>query len=169
MNRKGFTLMELLVTVLILGVLLAIAVPRYTRSLERARATEAMVVVKALNDAVYAYAAGRSGGAAACPASFSKLAVAVENASGTVPTATTFMTRNFLFTLNSATNAPIPGTNCPGVTATRRGTSYQYVIWNPYTIGTSGQARSLACTGNTDEERAVCESLDLYTPGITPY
>ena len=168
MNQQGFTLMELLVTVLILGVLLSIAVPQYTRSLERARATEAMTAVKALNDAVYAYAAARSG-AAACPTSFSKLSVVLEQASGTVPTATTFMTKNFLFTLNSATNARIPGTNCPGVTATRRGTNYQYVIWNPYTVGTAGQARSLACTGSTTQDQAVCESLDLYTPGITPY
>lgn len=38
-RRRGFTLIELLVVMLIIGALLSIAVPRYFRSLDRARET----------------------------------------------------------------------------------------------------------------------------------
>jgi len=51
MNTKGFTLVELLVVVLIIGVLSAIALPQYTASIERARATEALTM---MNDIRYA-------------------------------------------------------------------------------------------------------------------
>lgn len=50
MNKKGFTLTEMLTVVLIIGVLTAVAVPQYRRTIQRTRATEAVAMLKVLAD-----------------------------------------------------------------------------------------------------------------------
>ena len=53
--KKGFTLIELLVVVLIIGILASIALPQYTKAVERARAAEAAVDMGVLTQAVDRY------------------------------------------------------------------------------------------------------------------
>ena len=52
---KGFTLIELLVVVLIIGTLSAVALPQYTKAVEKSRLAEILVVSRAIENAEKVY------------------------------------------------------------------------------------------------------------------
>lgn len=53
--KQGFTLIELLVVVLIIGILSSIALPQYSRAVEKARATAAVVMADGVHKGVLLY------------------------------------------------------------------------------------------------------------------
>ena len=55
MYKQGFTMIELLTVVLIIGILTAIAVPQYRKSLDRSRMAEAYSVMPAIRESIRRY------------------------------------------------------------------------------------------------------------------
>lgn len=55
MKNSGFTLIELLVVVLIIGILSAVALPQYTKAVEKARMSEALSIISSLRSNVELY------------------------------------------------------------------------------------------------------------------
>ncbi len=60
-NREGFTLVELLIVVLILGALAAIAIPRITASAYNAKANACATNIDTMNSQIELYAADNDG------------------------------------------------------------------------------------------------------------
>lgn len=77
-NKKGFTLMEMLVTVLIIGILSAIAIPQYTTAVEKTKIMGNVVMMKALQDSVIQYYASTN----EIPTSFKQLPVSLPQGPG---------------------------------------------------------------------------------------
>lgn len=151
MNKSGFTLVEMLIIVLIIAVLSSIALPKYTRTVERSRATEAFGNIQQVDDAVYAYYTERQ----TCPTKFSQLAITLPTDSDTSGTVTI---KNFTYTLGGST-VYIPDTTCKTTLATRVANSkYGYKLWRSYPA--ASKTRTL-CDKTNDAGLEICNMFDL--------
>ena len=112
---KGFTLIELLVVVLIIGILASVALPQYTKAVEKSRQSEAWTTMKSINDAVKIYQMEK-GSESEIPA-FGDLSIEFVNASGAIVSGTskTFEGKAFNYAIAK-----------DGVIATRTSGSFSY-------------------------------------------
>jgi type II secretion system protein G len=93
-NKRGFTLIELVVVIAILGILAAIAVPRYTGSQEKAKLSTHMANIRTIESAITVYQAENNG---SLPANNAALANYIANwptKPGTYTVATGVLTAN---------------------------------------------------------------------------
>ena len=54
-NTKAFTLIELLIVVLIIGILAAVALPQYQKAVEKSKAMQGLTLIKSVREAQVAY------------------------------------------------------------------------------------------------------------------
>ncbi len=97
--KKGFTLIELLVVVLIIGILASVALPQYTKAVEKARASEAIQLLGDLYTAEQVYFMQTG----SYTNDLSLLDLQLPGV-GTSQTATT-STKNFILTVGQATGS----------------------------------------------------------------
>lgn len=117
---KGFTLIELLVVVLIIGILSSVALPQYTKAVEKSRASEAITLLKSIGDAkeVYVMSNGNS------PTTFADLDISFTSSNGSAATGSRFETKNFTYYLGTFMCNNVSS----AVTAFRKDSNYTYSL-----------------------------------------
>ncbi|MBY0545618.1 MAG: prepilin-type N-terminal cleavage/methylation domain-containing protein [Gammaproteobacteria bacterium] len=123
-NQQGFTLIELMITIAIVGILAAIAIPSYIGYTNRARFSETVTATASLKSAV-----------AACAQSLGTV-TGCSNATNGIPAATGAVGN---VTSVTVANGVITGTG------TAAGTSYTYIMTPTYNAGTITWAVTGTC------------------------
>ena len=128
-DRSGFTLIELMVVIMIVGILAAVAVPLMRGGIDSAKWSEGKVIMCTIATAIRAYCAEK-GNAGTWPPSLTQLGFVAGDLTGTYfPAGAITWTANYDSTATPSLTFVITGTHAtlnPGtVTLTHLG------VWNP--------------------------------------
>lgn len=157
-NNKGFTLIELLVVVLIIGILSAVALPQYTRAVEKARVAEVETIMADLRRGYKVYRAANprrkasgSGMNAVVDLSMPSLEDIMKAGGFSYPLSNgKIVTKNFTF--NQPSVLMMVG-GCSGeFSASRTDGSYSVYF-------SASDPVTKCCQGSTDKGKDLCKGL----------
>lgn len=149
MNKKGFTLIEMLVVVLIVGILAAVALPQYFKAVEKSRSTEALSVLGSIAAAQERYRLASSANTYAT--TFSQFDISfTDESTGSDATGASYKTKNFAIAL---------GAN--SVTATRGAGTASDGESGAYTITRYYRDGRIICSD--PKETGICAAIGIPT------
>ena len=151
--KKAFTLIELLVVVLIIGILSAIALPQYTKAVEKARVAEVLQNAKALQEAMDIYLL-EQGGFPSTSVGLNQEAFSLGLSGGSFNSVSGYyVTNNFTYNAVCQTTACI-------IEAYRNNDNYAFA-WNKTSL--QGGWSSRCYTIETEVGRSICKSFPEFT------
>ena len=150
--QKGFTLIELMIVIAIIGILAAIAIPAYQNYVIRAQATEGSSIIGSLETA-FEECYANSGTAASCSKNTAVGIPASKTISGTyVKSAVLGAGGQITVTYNTNANKDIAGAT---------------VVWTPYK-SLDGNITWLCNDGTASKNAIAASNLQPVTGGATP-
>ena len=153
---KGFTLIEVLVVVLIIGILAAVALPQYQRAVEKSRLSEAISNMRTIQNNVKMYILehGTNGGHNT-PENWD-----VELTGGSwIDPNVAYMTDHFIYSVDDGSGIWVG--RCNG-TCTGSDDTYMYTLWKNYEhikIAYPEESQDI-CVYNTEVGQYICKSLE---------
>ena len=150
-TAKGFTLIELLVVVLIIGILASVALPQYQKAVEKARMTEAIMLVRTIADANKAHYMAT--GQWADHGDLELLDIEVPGSTTQYGPGTRIVTKYFMYSPNGYGNEYI-------ALAQRLPIDQVYIIYVPRNDPERTRCRVSSSYSPTAVQRKLCEELD---------